>query len=367
MRRSCHLLKGATAALALGVGFAAVASAADLGTQVAKPIYTKSAPVAGPSWYVFLDGTYDRVNLPTYSLGLHNVALGGLVDNGPVNNFSSTHLNGDGVRGGLGYFVPGTRWRLEASGSYVKADGTQTQSSSVTTIGFMGPVFLNGTTSLNAFGCLAAGATCSSSGQLNSDYAAWQANGKAAYDVQWAGPVVLSPFVAVFGGSSHNNQTFNQTFFQTVFNNSGSYAASTALTWNDFGGRFGLDATAPIANWVAWNFTGSVGLADRRVSLTGSDAASSTGGAVFNGASAISTSATTTAWVANVESGFSFKPMPSLTLRAFGGVNFDNRVPGISAPSYAGSILGPSGGTSSTINFSSETSYYGGGGVIWKF
>ena len=36
------------------------------------------------------------------------------------------------------------------------------------------------------------------------------------------------------------------------------------------------------------------------------------------------------AFIANLETGFAVKPLSSLTLRAFGGVNFDNRVPGIS-------------------------------------
>jgi len=234
---------------------------------------------------------------------------------------------------------------MEATGSYVRADGTQNQTGALISNDAVGPVFLNGAPTKNAFTCGGI-FNCSSTAQLSTSYVSWQAGGKIAYDMQWAGPVSLSPFVALFGGSNRSSQTLSQTFLQT-------------------GGGF-VDAIAPVTNWLSWSFAGSVGLADRMALLTGSDSASSTA-FVFNGASAISTSATTTAFVANLESGFAIKPMPSVTLRAFGGVNFDNRVPGVSAPSYAGPILAPTGATSAAISFSSETSYYAGAGAIWKF
>ena len=352
----------AVVAAGTGIGLIVSASAADL---PAAPVY-KAAPTVSPSgWYIYEDGIYENVALPSNLLGLHNVGPG-LLDAGPTNNFS-TRLNGEGVRGGLGYVVPGTGWRMEATGSYVRADGTQNQTGALISNDAVGPVFLNGAPTKNAFTCGGI-FNCSSTAQLSTSYVSWQAGGKIAYDMQWAGPVSLSPFVALFGGSNRSSQTLSQTFLQTGlgFVDNGTYGASTALAWNDFGGRIGLDAIAPVTNWLSWSFAGSVGLADRMALLTGSDSASSTA-FVFNGASAISTSATTTAFVANLESGFAIKPMPSVTLRAFGGVNFDNRVPGVSAPSYAGPILAPTGATSAAISFSSETSYYAGAGAIWKF
>jgi hypothetical protein len=42
-------------------------------------------------------------------------------------------------------------------------------------------------------------------------------------------------------------------------------------------------------------------------------------------------------------------------------------VPGISAPTYAGNVLVPAGGTAAGIAYSSETSYYAGGGLSLKF
>jgi len=180
----------------------------------------------------------------------------------------------------------------------------------------------------------------------------------------WGGPVSVSPFLALLGGSNHNNQTFVQTIVQgpPPVTNWGPYSANTSLTWNDFGGRLGLDATAPLASWLAWSFSGSVGIADRMVSLIGSDSISVFG---LPPTSAVSGSATTTAFMANLETGFAVKALPSLTLRAFGGVNFDNRVPGISQQQlqFNGAPLPPP----ASISFSNETSYYAGGGASWRF
>jgi hypothetical protein len=109
-----------------------------------------------------------------------------------------------------------------------------------------------------------------------------------------------------------------------------------------------------------------VGVAARDVSLNGSDVAASTIG--MAGASSLSTSATTTAVVANAETGFSVKVTPATTLRGFVGVNFDSRVPGITAPTWA-SLTGfvELGATPASISYSSETSYYAGGGIAVKF
>ena len=140
---------------------------------------------------------------------------------------------------------------MEADGSYVRANGTQDQTSALTSNGFVGPVFLNGKpAALGALTCASGSFNCGSAGQLGTSYVSWQAGGKIAYDMQRAGPVSLSPFVSLFGGSNRSSQTLSQTFVQTGvgafvgLDNNGTYGASTELTWNDFGGRIGLDAVA---------------------------------------------------------------------------------------------------------------------------
>jgi hypothetical protein len=229
---------------------------------------------------------------------------------------------------------------------------------------------LNGTAGGFGFNCSSGfGLTCSGSGALSTSYSSWQAYGKAAYDTPILGTGMVSPFVAVFGGNSHNNQSFAQTLSQFLggaLTNTGTYGAITALHWNDIGARAGIDSTVPVNSWLSWSFAGWVGIAARDVSLNGTDVAASTLG--MAGVSALSTSATTTAFIANAETGFSVKVTPATTLRGFVGVNFDDRVPGITAPTWT-SLTGFTelGATPAAIRYSSETSYYAGGGVTVKF
>lgn len=112
---------------------------------------------------------------------------------------------------------------------------------------------------------------------------------------------------------------------------------------------------------------GSIGVAAASPFLSGEDSASSTPSPLFNGASAVSAGADTTAVLANLEAGVAVKLMPPATLRGFAGLNYDGRVPGIAGPSYAGSILAPSATTAAAIFFACETSYYAGVGVLVAF
>lgn len=360
-------LQRAAIAVVIAAGVNAGIGSASLAADLpAAPVY-KTAPVVGESgWYAFEDGMYERVRLPSFALGFHN-ASSSIVDLGPVSSFDP-RLQGGGARGGLGYQVHGSQLRFELGGSYVKAGDTQTRGGAESFPG-AAPVLLNGTVGGGApsfcIGRNNVSVSCATTGTLRDNYDSWQVDGKIAYDMQWLGAVSVSPFAALFGGSSRNNQEFGQSRTATVGGvvaNTDTYAASTSLTWNDFGGRIGLEAAAPVTDWVTWSFTGSVGVVDRMVSLTGSDVATLTALGATN--SAISSTGTTAAVRANVESGFAVRPLPSVTLRAFGGANFDSRVPGISSPSFA---PGLAGATPAAINYSQETSYYAGGGVVVKF
>jgi hypothetical protein len=359
------LIAGAALAALMGTP----ALAADTALKAAPaPVY-KAAPIVQPGgWYVFVDGMYERVRLPGYSLGFageQNAAPSG--NTGAFNHFSPD-LDGAGVRGGIGYFVPGARWRLEAAGSYVHASGSNSQGFAPSGIGAYTPL-LNGTAGGFGFNCSLGLFRCTESGTLNTSYSSWQAYGKAAYDTQFFRSGLVAPFVALFGGNSRNHENLAQGLSQ--FNagtlvNTGTYTTSTALRWSDFGARVGVDATAPVNSWLSWSFNGWVGVAARDVSLNGSDIAAST--IAMAGASSLSTSATTTAVVANAETGFSVKVTQATTLRGFVGVNFDSRVPGITAPTWA-SLTGivELGATPASISYSSETSYYAGGGIAVKF
>ena len=71
--------------------------------------------------------------------------------------------------------------------------------------------------------------------------------------------------------------------------------------------------------------------------------------------------------LANVEASLVAKPTAAATLRAFIGLSYDDRVPGISAPSYTGTFGVATSLTPASIYFSGQTSYYAGGGVTLKF
>ena len=357
--------------------FAAIASISALfGTSVfaadmpvKAPVYkAPPAEVASGNFYFWLDGMYDNVRLPTYSLGLHGVGLvAGLPDLGTLQSFSP-RLDGGGVRGAVGYMIPGTSARVEIGGSYIAARGTAAQNTNSTTTGVSSQL-LNGGGAF-AFSC---GGTlsCNTAGSLTTSYSSWQVNGKIADDLKY-GTITVTPSAALFGGNSRANQSLTQAFTQMftatgVVADTGSYAASTSLNWTDFGGRVGLDVTAPLTNALTFGIGGWVGAAARTVSMTGSDVAASTPTTIFNGASAISSGGNKGVFLANGEAGFAYLWSPAVTLRAFGGVNFDNSVPGITNPTFAGSVNTPTSTTPARIYFASETSYYAGGGFLVRF
>lgn len=337
--------------------------------DMTRPAY-KAAPAAiSGNLYVWVDGTYNQVRLPSSSLGFHSsVFVGGLgfLDTGPIQTFDNK-LDGAGVRGAFGYVLPGSTLRFELGGSYVSADGSsqQTYASPVFAIG---PVLLAGGTAGLVVACSGVVFSCVTAGSHASDYDAWEINGKAAWDVT-LGSATFSPSLAVFGGNSRNREMLSQALTQRnaggVVLNTMNYQAETRLRWTDYGARAGLDARFPVfAGWTI-DVSGWAGLAQRDVKLDGSDVFGSSAG-LTTGASTISVSDDRTVFLANAEAGLSYKFNPSFTIRGFAGLNYDSKVPGIAAPSYAGSAVTPRS-TAAGIIYSSETNYYTGGGVSLKF
>jgi len=56
-----------------------------------------------------------------------------------------------------------------------------------------------------------------------------------------------------------------------------------------------------------------------------------------------------------------------VTLRAFAGLDYDSRVPGISSPTFTPPNLITTVGTPAGIRYASEVSYFVGGGVSVRF
>jgi hypothetical protein len=370
-------------AIVAAIAFASAvpARAADL------PVY-KAPPTAVTAsydgWYVWADSSYQDIRLPGYSLGFATgteIPFGaGTACCGTNLGFSenfSPRATGFGVAGAIGRILPpgtffGTNARLEFGGSYVNATGTQTGTSGPSA--FLLPnsgelQLLNGTPVLN-FGCGAGSAlaACTERSSLGSNYLAWQLSGKAATDFK-NGQFTLTPSAAVFGGAARNNQSLSQLLTANLVigsTESVAYVANTNLRWTDWGARAGLDAKIDVTNWVAAGVGGWVGVADRTANLTGNDTSDFMPVAFppIIRMSSISSSATTAALLANAEANLTIRPTAAVTLRGFVGLNYDSRVPGITAPTFTplfGSTA-PAG-----ISFQAETSYYAGGGVTVKF
>lgn len=302
-------------------------------------------------------------------------APGPHLDQGVISPFDQ-RLNGSNIRGAIGYIFPtgafnpmfGTNVRAELGASYGRAKGSQSAASTQTT-DRVGLSLLDGSGRNNAFTCNG-GISCTINSTLSSDYSSWQFNGKFAGDFR-TGQLTLTPSVAVFGGRARNDQTLAQTFTQfsgALIADTGTYNASTSVSWSDIGARVGLDGKVDVNNWMAVGLGGYAGFASRRASLSGNDIGTdSASGIIFGGASALSTGANTTAFVANAEANMTFKVTPAVAIRAFTGVNYDSRVPGISSPSFAGDVFSPTSRTAAGITFQSEASYYAGGGLTVKF
>jgi hypothetical protein len=351
------------AILALGAAAAtAPASAADMA-----PVY-KAAPAAvvSPSgYYVWVDGMYDRVRLPSYALGLHNViTVGTFPDAGLVQSFDPS-LNGGGVRGAIGYILPGSTWRFELGGSYIGANGTNSAVATASTIGGANVQLLDGTLpATTAFVCNGA-TTCTTASTLSTSYTAWQFNGKAAADWKF-GSILVTPSVAIFGGNARTGQSLTQTLTQSNFPGSHlNYTASTTLRWTDAGVRAGLDTSIPLTPAFSIGLGGWVGVAQRHTSLSGNDA-STASSLNFIGASTLSTSANKGVFLANLEAGLAYKMTTAVTLRGFAGLDYDASVPGISSPAFV-TVVPAANRTPAGISYSHESSFYAGGGVVVRF
>ena len=365
MRKIIAALLGAAA---VSIACAPAAFAADMPVKVPGGI-VQSSPV-----YVWADGSYQSIRLPTYDLGYRLQQTPGAAI-GAANTFDP-RASGYGVSGGIGFVLPpgmalsnfGTNARIEFAVSYVNATASQSGSTATGITGNHALPLLNGLTWF-AGGCGGPVVGCTVSGVLNTKYSSWQGSAKYATDFNLNG-ITVTPSLALFGGNSRNNQTLSETNLFPGAGNLSQYNADTTLNSRDWGGRFGMSGSVPVTTWLTFVAGGNVGLAARNVSLNGSDATAATIGGTpffFPNSSSISVSQTTAAFVANAETSVIIRLAPKWSLRAFAGLNYDNKVAGVSAPAIVLPI--GTGGTSTPagIYYQAETSYYAGGGLSVKF
>jgi hypothetical protein len=351
--------KSQIALAAIGALCTGSAMAADI------PLKAPPPPAQG-SFYLRLDDYYDVVRLPTYSLGAAlsttPTAFGGLY-NGQVNQFDP-HTNGNGFRGALGYVIPNSDLRAELVGSYAKTTATQ---SAATTVQSENVILLNGFVDQSG-GNAIAGIPVNST--LSTTYISWAIGGKVLKDIK-AERVTWSPFIEVFGGNSHERQGLSQTLFNQPPPGNPSpalsvYAASTDLGWTDVGAKVGVSTKFDVSPQFSLGLVGSLAIADRMAHLDGSDSFTF----VAVGRSTVSFGTSTGVFLAHGEANATYWFMPALAIRGFVGVNFDSRVPGLVAPTYAGLLTGTGFAVPTTrvgITYAGESSYYAGGGVALKF
>jgi hypothetical protein len=362
--------------LSLSIVAMALASITTAALAADLPVKAHQA-TAGGGFYIWTDGSYQSINLPTYDLGtrLKPAAAGSAIS--PANSFDP-RASGYGISGGVGIVLPrgmflsniGTNARFEFSGSYVNANASQSATTVSTVGGGYSLAQIGGLT--NFAGSVACGAatSCVVSSALGTSYSSWRIDGRYATDYKMGG-VTLTPSLSVFGGKSRNSQTLAET--NSVFGGGATvqYNADTRLDWTDWGGRVGLSGSVPVTEWMTFVVGGNAGLAARRSSLTGSDVANVFfGGVPFFAPTTSSTasSGTTTAFVANAEASVTVRLASNVALRTFGGLNYDNKVPGIVAPGVVATPFGFGGTTAAAaIKYQAETSYYAGGGLTVRF
>src|SRR5215213_7001502 len=224
-----------------GLIAAGLAASSTVAAAQQAPTYVPRGAISQMSesgYYVWIDGTYNRVHLPAYQLGFHAANNTNLQDRGSAQTIEP-HLAGGGVRGAIGYGVPGTGARFEFGGSYVQAKANDSKSTSTSALA-IGTQFIDGGIA-SGYVCSPAVffGSCHITGVLNTDYTAWQFNGKAAVEATY-GSVKVTPFAAIFGGNTHTGQTLSQSFSYidnatSVATSTGRYSASTVLNWRDIG------------------------------------------------------------------------------------------------------------------------------------
>ena len=358
---SCACI-AAGAAIGTSLVLSAPAVAADMMPVKAPP---KAVMSSAGGVYVWMDGSYQSINLPAFALGWRTTVFPSVSYGNYANSFN-LRPTGYGISGGIGYVFQNNIWpswmgrdvRIEIGGSYIQAKDKQSS---------IGPNVLeyasqavNGVTGGNRL----CAALCHTNAQLQTDYDSWRINGKIAGDHIVLG-MAVTPSMTLFGGRTNVDQRLSQTMINNALGPLAGedYIATSALHWTDWGAKVGLDATVPLGNGgLAWGLGGNVGLAHRNVSLSASNQAM-----LALPASTLNAEADKGVFLANAETSLIYRPSQAVSFRAFVGLNYDNDVPGIQGPVPPAAFLAGAQATPASIKYEAETSYYAGGGLTVKF
>ena len=322
-----------------------------------------AATTSAGSFYIWADGSYQSVSLPQFGLGLQRdtattLSAGSFETHNP-------RPSGYGVVGALGYVLPpgtllsafGSNARIEVGASYIDASVTQNGAGAPNGTPGMLWQTLNG---LMAADTNCGAGACSTTSTLVTQYRSWNVHAKFAGSHR-LDKLELTPSVLVSGGETRSEQAFSQTWYAAGANTGLGYSANSAMRWTDWGARAGLDAKFSLTNWLILGIGGNAGFAVRSVSRAANAVCGCAG--VTEAPTMIAASDTVIPFVGNVEASFALKPNSSITLRGFGGLNYDSKVPGISAPSHSGPVAVSTFGTPAGIKYEALTSWYAGGGL----
>ena len=367
---------GLVATLIVAASFGSNALAADMPLK-APPI---PPPVEAGTFYFEGDGSYRRVPLPSYGLGIQftNLNANPTPATGATDPFDP-RAQGAGGNLRLGYIFRdgtfpamfGSNVRLEGGASYFDAKTNQLHASAPqggccggNGVGYV-PLMLNGTFT-DDFSCAPA-TPCSTSASLATQFQSWRGELKALSDFK-SGQVTLTPSAALFVARSRTNQQLSQALFNSFLGvNEDFYSANTSLRWTDWGAMVGLKSKVDLTPWLSAVLGGQLGFAARNTSLFGADSYTVPTFPASNTATAIAVSATTTPFLANAEASIILKPTSTFFVRGFAGLDYDSRVPGILAPTASRVQLGNGITTPAGIKYASETSYYAGAGITVLF
>lgn len=352
--------------LSLLVAVCLIGSAASAHAQQAPRGGVGQASASG--FYVWVDGSFQSINLPSYGVGLVRAEHATGIAIAPLDTFK-VRASGAGIDAAGGYafrngaFSPfwGTNVRLELGGSHIDADARQSVSGTFGTSAAQDAVAFQMLSGFVNSG-LACFGSCNYATSLSTDYSAAEIKVRGVSDFRFSA-LTLSPSLEVYANRTRNDQSLTS---QLSFGTSPMYQADTSLRWTDWGARLGLNGKLDVTPWLAFGLGGKVGFASRDVDFSGSDVQTNSFG-IVDATSTIARSADTTAFLANVEASLTARASPDVVIRAFTGLNFDSRVPGIAPATYSGSYAPPKQATPAGIAFSGETSYYAGVGLTVSF
>jgi hypothetical protein len=208
-------------------------------------------------------------------------------------------------------------------------------------------------------GSLFFGCGCEFWSELVTSYSGWRVGVNAASDIR-IGAITWTPSVEIVGNGARTRQTLSQ------LDSSEIYTSNTKLNWNDLGLKFGLGATMPIAARVEFGLNGTVAVVHRRAHLRGNDMLTDLVSGPLLGTS-VDTSASTWTVIPGGQVQLVFSPLPQMQIRAFGGLEWDSRVPGIVSPRFTPAQFFTLQGDPASIGFSGQTSYFAGGGFTYAF